>query len=1047
MRSNPGARRGARLGAVIAAASAAVLLTSTSGGAATPAPPPAAPADLFAAVHAGHPGDPLSYLPTTNRTPVQGVLDRAAAVRAAVASRSYRREVEAVLAERGGTVPATPALPAPTADDERLVAPLPAGLRQPVAGLYAAVRSAAADLGTPSLDELRGELAAIDAAFGSYPQRTLDAPAPPGLSADGVTQRRLGHADALAGVQLQPATLHAVQRDAPDALMLASALDSYLPGIAAARNQATRPAAAVTGCDMLDASPALCVGGAGDNTYTGDEMLLIDMGGNNVYDNGAGAAPFVPGGSPAAVPVSVNVDMGGGTDTYTAPQSALTSDAGANRAPLVLGQGAAVLGGLGISVNAGGNASYLATGPAPAPVVGQSDTPYAETVAQGSGLIGDGFLFDGGGSASYRVAQPSLASRSLTTVVAQGSAYSLAPGAAALIQTGGGGTSYTVDAGTYAPTVPGTMFVTAEGQGSANGEGTTALLYDDGGADTYALTAASDVPGPAYDQPINAPTFQVQGQGFADAGTAMLLEGTGQHTYSVTVAMQHQGNGLFGIGGQGASQLEGEALLQDGGGPSSYDVESTLTDVETHRIDDTCHCDHAVLGVNAGAGTFPLDGGAFDSTDVAAQGASQNGIAVLDNAGGGSFRTVATAAMNVHLDDALSAPAAPARLTVHGFNAAELVAQGAQQLGFPLEDPTDGVLINRGGQASFAVSTGAPVLATAASLHGAPPVVAAHGAFQWTAGAQGTALWSDNPYNGALGALVDTGGPGDSFSAVQDNSVITVPDSGLGHGSGGWWTPFQGAGPGAIFVATGASPSIVAHPANGICPYSPSPRGYGTWLDCSSYATADPDHQAYDFLGGFYAPGHAVGYAPNATGAMPTLTLTAPPSATDGTAIPVAVRLTDSAGAPLTGAPVHVSLQGALDTGQGFWVPPQTDTRQWLSMGEVTLTTAADGTATGSLPASLLDLAGGEPSQLRFVEYQVMATFDGGGGLYPHHVVSPLTVADGGPGSTVPDLPLVPLAPLGAGLLLLGGTLRRRRRTAAGCEPGHGRPAGAGGPS
>ncbi|TMC55486.1 MAG: hypothetical protein E6J20_00505, partial [Chloroflexi bacterium] len=840
MRSNPGACRSARLGAVIAPVSAAVLLTSTSGGAATPAPPQAAPADLVAAVHAGHPGDALSYLPTTNRTPVQGVLDRAAAVRAAVASRSYRREVEAVLAERGATVPATPALPVPTADDERLVAPLPAGLRQPIAGLYAAVRSAAADLGTPSLDELRGELAAVDNAFSSYPQRTLDAPAPPGVSADGVTQRRLGHADALAGVQLQPATLHAVQRDAPDALMLAAALDRYLPGIAAARDEATRPSSAVTGCDMLDASPALCVGGSGDNTYTGDEMLLIDMGGNNVYDNGAGAAPFVPAGSPGgvAVPVSVNVDMGGGSDTYTAPRSALTSDAGASLAPLVLGQGAAVLGGLGISVNAGGDASYLATAPAPAPVVGLGDTPYAETVAQGSGLAGDGFLFDGGGNDSYRVAQPPPASRSLTTVVAQGSAYSLAPGAAALIQTGGGSTSYSVDAGTYAPTVAGRMFVTAEGQGSANGEGTTALLYDDGGADTYALTAASDVTGPPDDQPINAPTFQVQGQGFADAGTAMLLEGSGQHTYSNTVAMQHQGNGLFGIGGQGASQLEGEALLQDDGGPSSYVVESTLTDVESHRIDDTCHCDHAALSVDAGAGTFPLDSSAFDSTNVAAQGASQNGIAVLDNAGGGSFRAVATAAINVHLDDALSSPAAPARLTVHGFNAAELVAQGAQELGFPLEDPTDGVLINRGGQASFAVSTGAPVLATAASLNGAPPLVAAHGAFQWTAGAQGTALWSDNPYNGALGALVDTGGPADSFSAVQDNSVTTVPDSGLGHGSGGWWTPFQGAGPGAIFVATGASPSIVAQPANGICPYSPSPRGFGTWLDCSSYATA-----------------------------------------------------------------------------------------------------------------------------------------------------------------------------------------------------------------
>src|SRR5437870_1783267 len=111
-----------------------------------------------------------------------------------------------------------------------------------------------------------------------------------------------------------PSVAAAAAHDGQAALVIAAALDAYLPALRASASSPTQKH--VSGCDLLDEPPLLCVGSEADNTYAQSVMVRVDFGGDDTYLDGAGAAPFAVPGTPALVPVSLNVDLGG-NDTYS----------------------------------------------------------------------------------------------------------------------------------------------------------------------------------------------------------------------------------------------------------------------------------------------------------------------------------------------------------------------------------------------------------------------------------------------------------------------------------------------------------------------------------------------------------------------------------------------------------------------------------------------------------------------------------------------------------------------------------------------------------
>ena len=106
----------------------------------------------------------------------------------------------------------------------------------------------------------------------------------------------------------------------------------------------------------------MIVGGAGDNDYNQEALLIVDLGGNDRYRNGAGA-------SRSGHPFSMVIDFSG-NDVYTTGED--------------YAQGAGVLGG-GFLIDLGGDDQYL-----------------SKSFGQGAGVMGVGMLIDMGGDDVYR---------------------------------------------------------------------------------------------------------------------------------------------------------------------------------------------------------------------------------------------------------------------------------------------------------------------------------------------------------------------------------------------------------------------------------------------------------------------------------------------------------------------------------------------------------------------------------------------------------------------------------------------------------------------
>ncbi|MGH7319498.1 MAG: hypothetical protein ACRELA_07725, partial [Candidatus Rokuibacteriota bacterium] len=169
---------------------------------------------------------------------------------------------------------------------------------------------------------------------------------------------------ASAGVDLPP--VFATRNQFLDAVLaVRAALDAVGPGPVAAASVSLCPALALD----LDGVPS---------TYTEDCFLVLDRGGNDVYQNNAGGNGFNTLGGlcalVAAHPAAALVDLGGGADAYGDPVAARRC--GAN--------GGGVLG-VGFLLDAGGSDTY---------------TAWREGT-NGGGSGGVGFLLDSSGDDTY----------------------------------------------------------------------------------------------------------------------------------------------------------------------------------------------------------------------------------------------------------------------------------------------------------------------------------------------------------------------------------------------------------------------------------------------------------------------------------------------------------------------------------------------------------------------------------------------------------------------------------------------------------------------
>jgi hypothetical protein len=106
----------------------------------------------------------------------------------------------------------------------------------------------------------------------------------------------------------------------------------------------------------------MIVGGTGDNDYHQEALLIVDLGGNDRYQKGAGA-------SRTGYPFSMVIDFSG-NDVYMSDKD--------------FAQGAGLLGG-GFLIDLGGDDQYI-----------------SKSFAQGAGVLGVGMLIDIGGDDVYR---------------------------------------------------------------------------------------------------------------------------------------------------------------------------------------------------------------------------------------------------------------------------------------------------------------------------------------------------------------------------------------------------------------------------------------------------------------------------------------------------------------------------------------------------------------------------------------------------------------------------------------------------------------------
>ncbi|MGH2710260.1 MAG: hypothetical protein ACRDH9_03530 [Actinomycetota bacterium] len=942
----------------------------------------------------------LQYLPPAAAEEMQSAQTRIDVLRARLAGSSFVAAMDVVISSTtdASTRP-TVRLPAPSGSDLRRVAVLAPALREPVAGLAAAVREAEAIIGrVPARDVARavtGFYRTLSRSASSMaPDRTATSTMPTPIGAI-PTDRPPPVLAAL--TDFRPPTPPSVERAeamAPLAAgMVAAALDQYMPALRAAAG-APVPRTAAPECDLVHEPPVLCVGSALNNTYTEDVALLIDLGGDDTYRNSAGGAPFDAELSYGLV--SVNVDLGG-HDRYVADRStAIDFPSGApetETVPVVVAQGTGLAGSVGILLDTEGDDTYAAHAPVPTP-----EAPLAAAAAQGTGIEGMGALFDLGGNDAYSVDGPATSGKGNVVVSGQAagaggsctaSGFTLPGGGGViyscrqtlggiLIDQGGGRDSYRLDAGRLL--LPPEETVQMPGQlgfplrwalGQGQGWSGASVLFDDGGEDAFSASASTSAPGRgSFDD--QGPLAVVWAQGSAFGGSGLLLEGPGDTTYDIDVSSDGM-TFLNGALGQGAVYSDGLAVLDDLGGDDRYEIRSTVSLERDLILDDGCKC-----GPSFSVSAFP----SFNlliGQGTGFVGLEDNLGLLRDQGGNDSYSALAGGTVRVSLTDERTNPSSRARLDLTPFAPAAFNAQG---VGY---GSARGSLIDENGNDEYTATSRNEASADGSSAHGEAPYVVAVSPFVGIpALAQGAALGA-----GDVGALIDLAGSGDRFEATDTRSISTPQDPRGGFQVGSVWPAYQGSGFSGegVLAALGESPVIVSHPSRPVCELSPGYRGFGTWQECQFGTSDDPGYQAVDGESNFSG-----GQANGATGLAPSLRFTAdtPSEASldDHEAgpkvarVPVGAVLLSPQGEPLAGRVVHFDLQSS----QGGLDPVKFG---WANLWQVDAVTDAYGVARAAVP--LLQTA--SLHSFGYQTWRILATFDGEAGLYPRHVAQTLALS------------------------------------------------------
>lgn len=793
------------------------------------------------------------------------------------------------------------------------------------------------------------------------------APKPVATRHDGAVGRRFS--PALAAMEPAPPSPAPPGSVSAEAAAVALRILSEIDAVLGAQPSAPVASGAVDGCDIRDLLPVLCIGGSMSNRYTQDAAILIDLGGDDQYLNSAGGAPFVPPGQTQGIPVSVNVDLGAGNDTYTATRYV---DAGATRG--VVAQGASAGNAVGILVDEGGNDVYSA--PAPSAAAGISATSAIVQGAGSAGILterpvgGIGALIDLAGNDRY-VAHGS--DDPAAAALLSGQAFS-SVGTGLLVDRGQGDDVYLLDGGTAEIPAEGPVWnrtVRGQGHGGIGG----AVLADDGGSDSFRIAATvRRLDRRGYPEDQSAPIAHLIGQGIGGVGPGYLLEGQGPTSYEMVA--RNEGYGWNRVQGQGFAGLGGAGLLEDLGGNDRYLARATQEYELDVVVDDTCvtkdeggqqiRCPFADVNVDGYRPTI--------TEEIHVQGFAWLGVVgmVRDHGGNDAYEASAESKLDVSVQDALSEPTKPPDLYVRGFDTPIAWAQGGGNTGV-------GLLVDDAGSDSYTARSRNETTARATSerADGEPRTVARSridGVWMIQQGAGA-------PFAGTFGGLYDLGGSGDTLLAEGINRTHTEPNPDGAFSIGEAWPHQHGNDHGAL-VVLGSAPRSRSIPSKATCGDGQGGvRGFGSWTDCTSGVTLPPA------VGG--------GTVPNATGAAPTLGFTAETPATApldlgieydqaASRIPVGLRVTLPGGAPAVGEPVQLWLQYRCTPTQ----PPQLP-GSWSGAWRVDAVTGEDGVARARMPLLFTGDHVGRYPACGF-DWRILGIFGGSPGAYPAQLASPL---------------------------------------------------------
>lgn len=895
----------------------------------------------------------MSHLPESAGDDVVAASDSADRLRDVAASGHLAPLIAQVHIESGTPRPSPVLPPVTPVTAVPGLADLPVDLQAAIAGLDAAVQTAAELLGPLPVEQVQQVLALeaqgwldwMDHAHRQLPDRRIleaEPVAPEPLATEGPGEATFP--PQLAMADLPPAVLRAVSNAPEAALLLATAVDAYVPALEAA--VAAQPPApgvgvAAEGCDLVDLDGRLCVASEADSHHTADYMLTIDLGGDDVHHNSAGGAPISTSDTEMA-PVGLLIDLSG-NDVYD-PQGPLLGStpvrdpyhdymaSGFTSLLARVGTGAGVYGGVGLLVDRGGDDAYAAH------VDSRGPGTMTASYAQGSGRLGIGVLTDDSGNDTYTATAGDGAGMIsvLGQAAAMGPCLGFSPsdndapvvatgcdtGTLGLLVDGSGDDNYRIDAGS----AEGVLSVDGDPAGAVNplrfaaGQSqasfASALLVDAGGIDSFELHSAAV--GPDADTDPRAGAFAFSwGQAMVFSGLAWLLTGVGDTSYTAAATGQDHTWWLRAEAQGAQDHTTGQAVLSDLAGNDRYviDVNRSIT----YEVDDCCY---------EGWRQVPVVG----ALTAVGQGYSDGAVGMLHDAVGDDVYELASDS-EFHGTVAGHSDTGGSILGVHGWTP-ETWGQG-----FSRALAGKGVLLDGTGTDSYAYLERDHATVDVATTGTAPEALVVG---QIGGGAQGSAVGT-SAATLSTGILIDGHDPNsdprgnrsqvDRFSAVLDvdyrsaadplaafvldGSYSTASFQGRGH---------QGYGSLGVFVTLSPAVDVTASPYEPACDaIDDGPRGEGTWV-----GRCDDDKTVR--LGtmdvGIAMPGAALPRTPATT----QLTVAPVTDGSSGVARTLATATVhDASGEPVRNRKVHFYLVSDLEGQFGprglrrLYVPAGTD--------------------------------------------------------------------------------------------------------------------------